>query len=235
MMKKITLCAAVLCCSVFTAAETFEQPRITVYGTAEVKVTPNEMIWSVNVKNESDTLPTVAANHTATVAKVLDFLKSLKIDADKLQTSRMHFGENWKYINRENVKVGYYASTDISFTISDLDLYQKLWFALAGFEGVSIQSIQYDHSDRIRLQNESRQKALLAAKEKADSLAKTLGSQIGEPLSIEEISPQTFPQPLYANKAMQSDMGSGASDQALALGQISISTKVLVVFKLKNP
>jgi hypothetical protein len=235
MIKKMTLLTALLACSAFTAAQTTEQPNITVYGTAEIKVTPDEMVWSINVKTENRELPAAAAAHDTAVGKVLEFLKGLNINEDKLQTSRMHFGENWKYVERENVKVGYYASTDIGFTISDLNLYQKLWFALSGFEGVSIQSIQYDHSARIRLQNESRQKALLAAREKAESLAKTLGSQIGEPLRIEEIASPLYPQPLYANRAMQADMAQGGAEPSLALGQISISTKVLTVFRLRNP
>lgn len=235
MIKRMTLLTALLACSAFTAAQTTpEQPNITVYGTAEIKVTPDEMVWSINVKTENRELPAAAAAHDAAVGKVLEFLKGLNIDKDKLQTSRMHFGENWKYVERENVKLGYYASTDIGFTISDLNLYQRLWFTLSGFEGVSIQNIQYDHSARIRLQNESRQKALLAARDKAESLAKTLGSQIGEPLRIEEIAAPSF-QPMLSNFAGRADMAQGDAEPSLALGQITISTKVLTVFKLRNP
>ncbi len=235
MVRKTSLMVALFACSVWSAAQPLEQPHISVYGTAEMNVTPDEMVWSINVKTENRELPAAAAAHDAAVGKVVEFLKGLNIDKDKLQTSQMRFGENWKYIDRENVKIGYYASTDIAFTITDMDLYRKLWFALSGFEGVSIQSIQYGHSERIRLQNESRQKALLAARQKADALAKTLGSQIGEPLRIEEIAAPSFPQPMISNFAARADMGETASDQSLALGQITISTKVLVVFRLRNP
>lgn len=157
MIKHFILVSAIFWCSALTTAETLEQPHVAVYGTAEIKITPNEMSWSVNVKNEDKELPMVATQHTATVAKVLEFLKSQKINEDKLQTSRMHFGENWEYTRNKHVKIGYYASTDISFTITDFDLYQKLWFGLAGIDGVSVQNTQYAHSDRIRYQNESRQ------------------------------------------------------------------------------
>ncbi len=49
-----------------------------------------------------------------------------------------------------------------------------------------IGSIKFDYSKRIECQNEARQKAVLAAKEKAQNLASTLGSKIAEPLSIVE-------------------------------------------------
>lgn len=234
-MERIALLTTLVLCSAFAAAESLETPHITVYGTAEVKVTPNEMIWSVNVRNEHKELPIVAGNHTASVKEVLGFLKGLKIDEKKLQTSRMHFGEVRERINGERVRVGFFASTDISFTITDFELYQKIWFGLAAIDGVSIQSTQYAHSDRIRYQNESREKALLAAREKAANLAMTLGSQIAEPLEIQEVAQQShFSGSNYISNASV-DMSLAVSNTSLALGQLSISTKVQVVFKLKNP
>ena len=236
-MKIIALLTAVILCCAFATAESLEQPHIIVYGKAEIKVTPDEMVWSVNVRNEHKELPTVAANHTTTVKQVLDFLKGLKVDEKKLQTSRMHFGEEWDRINGERVHVGYFASTDISFTTTDFNLYQQIWFGLASIDGVSIQNTHYANSDRIRYQNQSREKALLAAREKAANLAKTLGSQIAEPLKIEEVSAQNYMHHFGMNNSniAMDDMGSVGPAEVLALGQISISTKVQVVFKLKNP
>lgn len=76
---------------------------------------------------------------------------------------------------------------------------------------------------------------MLAAREKAANLAQTLGSQIAEPLKIEEVpAQQIYNVPLYANKA-SFDEGGSTSPQSLALGQITISTNVKVIFKLKNP
>jgi uncharacterized protein YggE len=181
MKKQIILLAAVVLCSGFAGAEGLEQPHITVFGTAEIKVTPNEMVWSLGVSTKDKNLPVVAEDHTAAVKQVLEFLKTLEIKKETLQTSRMQYREEWKTVNRERVKVGYHASTSIGFTISDFDLYQKIWFGLAEIDGVSIESTQYAHSDRIRYQNESREKAVLAAREKAVNLAKTLGSQVREP------------------------------------------------------
>ena len=165
---------------------------------------------------------------------VFGFLKSLKIKENKLQTSRMQYGEDWKTVNRERVKVGYHASTSIGFTISDFDLYQKIWFGLAEIDGVSIQNTQYAHSDRIRYQNESREQAVLVAREKAVNLAKVLKSQVTEPLKIEEVSQySSISNSNFASNSI-SDISQGTSTSGLALGQISISTKVKIVFKLKN-
>jgi uncharacterized protein YggE len=234
MNKQIILLAVVVFYCGFAGAEMLEPPHISVYGTAEIKVTPNEMVWSVSVSTKDDKLPVVAKDHAVTVKEVLGFLKSLKIKQEKLQTSRMQYGEDWKTVNRERVKVGYHASTSIGFTISDFDLYQKIWFGLAEIDGVSIQNTQYAHSERIRYQNESREKAVLVAREKAVNLAKVLGEQVAEPLKIEEVTQQAIIS--YSNFASNSvnDMSQSTSTSDLALGQISISTKVKIVFKLKN-
>lgn len=239
MKKQMVLLTAVVFVAGLAAAESIEQPQISVYGTAEIKVVPNEMVWSLNVGTKDKVLTAVATKQVDAVKQVLDLLKELGIDEKKLQTSQMQFGENWKTLDRERVRDGYSASTSVSFTISDFSLYQKIWFGLAGIESVSIQSTTYTHSDRIRYQNESRQQALLAAREKAMAMASTLGSQIAAPLSIEEVSEPTIAtgRNLISNSSnFESAMGASfAAGDILALGTISVNTRVRVVFMLKNP
>lgn len=239
MNKQMILLTAVVFVAGLAAAQSIEQSQISVYGTAEIKVVPNEMIWSLNVGTKNKALSEVAKNHADAVKQVLDFLKELGIEEKKLQTSRMQFGEDWKTVDRERVKVGYYATTSISFTISDFNLYQKIWFGLAGMESVSIESTSYTHSDRIRYQNESRLQALRAAREKAMAMAGVLGSLITEPLSIEEVSEPSFSIGAnFLSNASNIDSTMGGSVETgdmLALGTISVSTRVRVVFKLKNP
>jgi len=116
-----------------------------------------------------------------------------------------------------------------------LDLYEKLWFGLAQIDGVSIQNVEYGHSDRIRLQNESRQKALLAARDKAAQLANTLGAQLGGVLKIEEAASQVGPFPVarMASNVMYAQEAQ-APAHVLEPGQIIISTQVHAVFKLRH-
>jgi len=215
------------------AANELELPHIIVNGTATTDVVPNQMKWRIEVKNTDAQVEVVADKHTRAVASVLRFLKETGVPDDNIQTTRMEFGENRVYKNSARVKQGYIATTDVLFDIKDLDKYKDLWIGLAGISGVSVKSVTYDHTDRIKIRNETRKKALLNAKEKARGLAGTLGSQIGDPLVIQE-SPSVGRggRPEYAaNLRMQMD-SSGGGGPVLALGKIPIQTTVMVVFQL---
>ena len=161
-------------------------PGVIVFGTATTQVTPDQMVWHLVAHNRGPKLFSVAEQHTKLVQQVLAFLTERGIKDSDLQTSQMEFGENWEYKNQSRVKEGYFASTQISFRTSNLATYKPLWLGLAEMSGVTVAGVNYDHSKRIAYQNETRRKALLAAKEKAAGMAKDLGSEIAEPLRIEE-------------------------------------------------
>ena len=232
-MKKVTLLVilAILLCA-RASANDIELPHITVFGTSVAKVSPNEMQWDVLVRNRSQTLEIVAKEHIDIVMKVTTFLKASAVKEEDLQTSRMAFGENWEYKNRSRIKEGYYALTHITFTLAEFDNYEKIWLGLSRISNVSIRNVFYDHTERIKHQDETRVKALIAAKEKADTLAKAIGSEIAEPLLIEELwagnDVEHRPNALRVAERSPKD-GKGIP---LSPGQIQIRMRVKVSFRL---
>jgi uncharacterized protein YggE len=216
-------------------ADELQLPHITVYGTAATEVVPDQMIWAVEVRNQNMVLENAATEHGKQVQAVLSLLKELKVDEKNIQTSRMEFGDNKEYTSGSWVKSGYYAKTDVSFKVTDLELYKKLWLALAKISGVSVQNISYDNTKRIDYRNETRQKALLAAKEKASQMAKTLESEIGEPLVVEE--DLSVSEGWQANNALQNNLRTVNAEESggiegLSPGTISIKARVKTSFRL---
>jgi len=217
-----------------SAAEN-ELPGVTVFGTATTQVTPDQMVWRLVAENTGPKLPSVAEFHTKLVQQVLRFLREHGIKDSALQTSDMEFGDNWVTQYSSRVKEGYVARTQISFRTSDLATYKPLWLGLAAVSGVTVEGVDYDHSKRIAFQNETRQKAILAAKEKAVSLAKALGSEIAEPQRIEEdlsVNEEwcTATNPFSNSVSTVKDRGS--EQEALAPGKIPIRIRVKVTFRL---
>ena len=215
------------------AAE-LQLPHVTVYGTATTEVVPDQLHWAIRVKIQGPELEDVAKQHAKAVESVLVLLQSLKIDKSAIQTSQMEFGENWEYRSSSRVRAGYISSTAISFKILDLDLYTKIWLALAKMSSVSVENVTYDHSKRIQYQNQTREKAVVAAQEKAGAMAKALGASIGEPLFVEEDLVTEMPWSGNAVNNLRAVAGEGQQDQAESLspGTIPVKVRVRASFRL---
>ena len=211
------------------AAETTTR-QVTVIGTATKDVTPNLMHWRLKINNQDADLKTVAESHSAFVKGVLDYLKKQQIPEKDIQTSGMLFGENWVYQNRNKVREGFMASTDISFKLTKLSKYQELWMGLSKLPNTSLTSVHYDHSERIAHESITRKRALLDAKEKATAMAETLNSTIGKPILIEE---QNHQYPRHLASAQYRSAEGAADNSSLAPGQIPITIRVKVSFQIE--
>ncbi len=210
-----------------------EVPHVTVLGTASEEVVPDEMFWSLKVTNRGPGIEELAEQHGKILVAVLSFLGETGIAKDDTQTSMMQFGENWEYENGTRMQKGYFASSQVTFKLIEFDKYQYLWTGLSKVQDMSIQNIGYSTSKYMEAQNRARIDALLAAREKARIMAKTLGVVLGDPMAIEE--EQSFPEPRRATLMMAGEAGfkSGSPDTGgFALGKIQIKANVRVVYRL---
>lgn len=212
-----------------------DEPHVTAYGTATVEVVPDEMFWSLKINNRGTSIEEIAKQHSKVVLSVLSFLSETGVAKDDTQTSMMRFGENWEYTNGRRVQKGYFASSQVTFKLTDFTKYQHLWIGLSKIKDMSIQNIGYGYSKRIEAENKARIDALLVAKEKAHAMAKTLSVDLGDPLVIEDN--QSFVEPLRSKKLMASDAGLGPGSQdagGIALGKILIKSNVKVVYLIRD-
>lgn len=233
-----TFIAALMLVGAAFAQDKEAPPHVTVYGTATTEVVPDQMNWAVRIQTRGLKLSTVAEEHDKSVQNVLFLLKNSKLAKTNIQTSAMQFGENWEYRNNERFRNGYIATTYVSFKLNDFDRYKTLWLALADMPSVSVDSVTFDHTKRIEYQNETRQKAIKAAKEKAVALAEAIGSEVGEPLFIEEEQSEII-RPVLNFAMMRNRTEAAAepeSDESLAPGTIPIKARVHASFRLlTNP
>lgn len=218
------------------SAEESDLSRVTVYGTAITEVVPDQMIWLVGVSNKGPALDQVAQKHAEIVEEAIALLKAAKVEEKEIQTARMEFGENWEYRDESRVKEGYVASSSITFKTGDFGAYRSLWEGLSRIEGASVNGVYYDHSRRIDFQNETRRKAVLAARGKAQEIAQTLGARIAEPLLVEEdLGVSEGWTSRFSNVIAQERTTAGdaaGSGGFLAPGNIPIQIRVKASFRL---
>ena len=223
----------ILACSPSNAADN-ATPQITVSGTATTMVEPNILRWRLRVMHTADDIEEVAAMHSSNVANALGILAEAGVAESDIQTSRMQFGENWVFRDSSDVMEGYFARTDVAFETESIDMYSSLWRQFASAPGVSVTHVGFDHSDRIGIRNEARNDALLAAKDKAASMAEVLGSTLGPPVSIEEVPSDTRRQFSNSFALYSENPGQSGNSGDISLGQIAIQARVTVSFELRN-
>ena len=210
----------------------FDVPHVVVFGTAETEVVPDELQWNLSVKTLGGTVVEVSKNHSNDVSSVLTYLKESGLTRDNVKTSRMQLNENVVYRNNSRLKEGYFAFTNISFKTKEFHDYLNYWKQLANFNNLTINSVAFAISNRIAIQNETRIIAVKKAKGKAVSLAGALGSQVLEPLLIEEID--SFSR-APRNAVLSMEMA-GAKDQGrnISPGQEIVRARVKTVFRISG-
>lgn len=226
MKKLIPVFALSLLTSFLTFAET-DLPHITVYGTAEEMVVPDELNWSLSVKTVGASVEEAATNHLQNVSAVLSYLNGC-IPKDEIKTSRMQLNENWVYRDKNRLKEGYCASTAISFKSKDFSKYTELWRQLAKFDNLSIGQVSFGISNLLEIQNATRLKAVVAAKKKAQALAETLGVVLLEPLVLEEIPNDV---PAVKLRAAMKEIDS-PSAEGISPGTQSVKSQVTLVSRI---
>jgi len=218
-----------------TQADVPAAEHVTVYGTASLQVAPDQMRWRLNVRNVHPQSAGAAEEHGSLVASVLAFLEQSHIAEETMQTSGLQLGENWSVTHGSQVRDGYFASTDLSFTLTEFANYASIWIGLSRQPGVTVRGVAMDHTDRIRFQNEARAKAVLAARDKAQGIAETLGVRLGGPLIVEEdLSVNEDGRARFSTMTNVADPVGEPADVAeyLAPGSIPIRARVKAVFRL---
>jgi uncharacterized protein len=235
MVRRSILALALLMSMGVASADELAQEHIAVYGTATLQVPPNQMRWLVNVRNTNPQSAAAAEEHGALVASVMGFLRKSHVAEETIQTSGVQLGENWNPVLGSRERDGYFASTDVNFTLADFAGYAAVWTGLAGLPGVTVNGMELDHTDRIRFQNEARTQAVLAARDKARGMAEALGVRLGEPLAIEEdlsVSEGMRAHVLTMSNTVIPEGEPGDVDKYLAPGTIPIRARVKVVFAM---
>lgn len=228
-MKKF-ICFILLALNVnSTWAEHLSIPYIEVTGTASSQISPDLIHWSVQVNHQGYQLKEVAEQHQKQVAKILTRLQKVALKKDSLQTTQMRFGEKTKYQQNNRVNDGYFATTNIQFTLTDLNQYQKIWLLLAEQPNTSINYANFDSSLRAALSEQTKLNALLNAKINAEKMAQTLNVAIGEPLMIEDNAMTPINN---TRMVMQAESFNTDQQEPISAGKITISSQVKVKFKL---
>lgn len=203
--------------------------KVTVVGTATIKVAPDQMLWSFQISANDATLAAAKTRHDASLTAALAYLKSLGDSIKDLQTGGIRFDKQTYFPPNADRSKPFTCSTQVTFTLTDFDKYGAVADKLATLDGAEVQNVSYDYSKRDDTAREALKQALIDAQGKADGLASTAHCSLGAPLDIIEGGGEG-PRPMMAGAMFRAAAPSGTP--AAVAGQIEINGTVTATYDL---
>lgn len=237
------------------------QPTISVSGSAEVRVVPDEVMTTASVQSRARTLAEASKDNDDKIARVMEFLKTSGVEAKNIHTEylgiepimrdRNRYGKQQMAVQSNMpaappriesddeeldailVPAGYNVNRQFRIRITDLAKFEAIYRGLVEGGVNQVGGIQFNSSELRKHKDEARLQAVRAAREKATAMAGELGATIIAVKSIEESSPGRAANMNFMQNTVSDPFGD-SGEGSFAAGQIQITANVNVVFYLGN-
>jgi uncharacterized protein YggE len=203
-------------------------PQIQVNGIGKVNVTPDKVTIQLGVENKADQADQAKKANDEAIAKVLKFIKGMKIDDKDVQTQRVSLYKTRDY---EEKKDYFQASQSITVVIKDISKYESFMTGVMNAGINKIDGVSFESSKVASYETEARTLAVKDAKQKATDYANALGQKAGKAVLVTDGSSYAPPvvRPMYMMKGAAADM----NEQTLAVGEIEVISNVSISFSLE--
>ena len=250
---KIFLTSAIFVFCLFSfavsAQDVDKSATITVSGTAEIQVAPDEVVFSLDVTKLDKDLQAAKRQNDETVGKVLELTRRFGVLPQNVKTDNISVEMKYEQIRNAAKKVfnedgeeignrifkGYEVSKTVNVRLTDISRFEE-FFAEALKTGITeIGSVKFETSKLRENRDKARDAAMKAAREKASAMAAAIGQTIGKALRINEsgtgVQPYGFAYGMNANSTGASGSFS-ESVATFAAGSIKVEAQVTVTFLL---
>src|SRR5262245_14076926 len=223
------------------------EPAISVSGTAEIRVAPNEVNLRLGVETRDPKLDEAVKQNETRTAAVLKFLKESAIDSKDTQTDFVEIQPQYKSEHgiQQIIPAYYLVRRNLGVRLRKVAQFDAV---LAGVlrSGVNyVLGIEFRTTELRKHRDAARQQAIRAAKEKAVALAQELEARVGKVQSINEQTyggwwgwSGSYSSPvsnlMVQNVSQSPRGGEGAESEGnLAVGMISVTATVHATFALQ--
>jgi uncharacterized protein len=144
---------------------------ITVSASATVGSEPDQAVLTLGINRQNADGPSALDETSAASDAVLAALKAAGVAADDVQTTRMDFDQRTIDRRTPQERVVYVASTTLEVTVHDLDTVGRVIQVSVEAGASSVRGVRFEVSDPTKAENEALNKAVQAARVKADGMA----------------------------------------------------------------
>lgn len=225
-MKKILFIFLMLTTLTYTMEAQSKDDRryIEVSGSAELKVTPDEIYLSIAL-NEKDMKDRRSLDELE--RDVVAVLRKLNIPTENLSIS----GANSRLEKAFWTGRKIYARKNYVLKLTDANSIGQVLKELEGKGIANVNLLRVDNSDMDKHRKEVKILAMKAAKEKADYLLNAIGERTGKPIFIQE---RNYQPPFYRNRnmMMKADMEVAAADYNLDFEEMTLKYEIFARFEI---
>ncbi|MBT1710625.1 SIMPL domain-containing protein [Fulvivirgaceae bacterium PWU5] len=230
MKSRILFVALVLFSTVaFAQQELFRGEHfIEVSGNAQQEIEPNEIYVRISLLEFEENRAKVALEKLD--KDFLDAIKNAGIEKKRLELATVgadlgKLGRKDKDSFREKVyQLKLTSGTELTTLVEKLGAVKV--------NDIAVTRVSHSELEKLRL--DLKIKALQAARDKADALAKSIGAGIGAPLMIREFENNPFPMSETANVMMRAQAyDGGGAQEPTAFRKITIQAQVTAQFLIK--
>jgi uncharacterized protein len=221
-----------------------QPPLISVSGSAEVKVAPDEIDLRVGVETRDVSLADAKRENDDSVSKSLAFLKSSGLKGKDVQTDFISIDPDYDDGSSHTRVTAYVVRRSIEVKLTTIDSFETILTGLLDSGVNTVQGIEFRTSELRKYRDQARAMAIRAAREKADAMASELGVKRGKVYSVNVEDwggwygngngywGGGFSGGGYQN-SVQNAGGPSVEEDTLSTGQISVSATVNVSFLIE--
>ena len=228
-MKKWTFWAPLAVVAYLIAAGA-HATTVSVEGNGTVTIPAEYATLSATTDHLADTAEAAQRAVDEVMADLLDGLEGLPVDTDSIDAGQLRVQPQYRWNPRNETQefVGYEATRELSFKLTDLNSLGEALQMLSREGADNLHSPSYGSSQTESARSRALALAFGKASADAESLADAAGLTLGEPVTI---STGARPAPIFraTNRAMPAAMSDEMAPR-YEPGQLSVSASVSVVF-----
>jgi len=206
---------------------------ITVVGQGKASGTPDVAHISIGVETSGASAQEAVSANRAQMTTLLQKIKAAGIAAKDIQTSNFSiYADQGKVDGMPSTGVGagvitYRVTNQVNLTVRDITKLGDVLDQAVSAGANSVYGVSFEVDDPSKLEATVREKAVVDAKARAETLAKLNGVSVGEVLTVSEVLGGVGP--LYARVDVAA-MGGGTPIQP---GEFEVNVSVQVTYSIK--
>jgi uncharacterized protein YggE len=203
---------------------------VRVSGEGRVAVAPDVAYVVAGVETTGKALAPAVADAAARTRRVLDAVAKAGVAERDVQTTRHDVQAERPWVNgRQGDVTGYTVADEVRIKVRDLSKLGVILDRVVAVGSNTVRGLTFERDDPTPARADALARAVVAARVKAEAMAKAAGVTLGEPIALEEAG-EARPIPVMQREGVAAARAAAAP---VATGTLDVTAEVTVTFALR--